>query len=104
MVWILAAEGAKMKKSEAIGGLIPFPRSARAPVVFMLQPKGFRPNTTPEDLKLWEQWMIERVGFSADSPVVAAIRSKNPGVGAAPVEYSKYPNGGISGSNGGWDD
>ena len=72
-------------------------------MVFMLQPNGVRPNTTPEDLKLWEQWMIERVGFSANSPIFSVDRSALLGRKAA-MRAAQWPNGGISGSNGGWDD
>jgi len=90
-----------VKKSSAPKDLIPFPRDARkAPVVFSLQPKGFKPATTPEELALWELWMVERVGFSPDAPILAATRSVKPPLN----RQVRTGFGGISGSNGGWDD
>lgn len=62
------------------------------PVIFHFRPKSFV-QVKPEKLDEWEQFFAENVGFpprraSSDQPS-AAVR---------------WPGGGISGSNGGWDD
>jgi hypothetical protein len=41
----------------------------KAPVVFMLQPTHYKEVSTPEELQLWEQLMVERIGFEPDSPI-----------------------------------
>jgi hypothetical protein len=61
------------------------------PLIFHFRPKTFM-QVKDEKLKEWEKFFAENVGFppqrgSSDRPSAAA-----------------YPNGGISGSNGGWDD
>ena len=48
-----------------------FPESAeRTPVVFMLKPTHYKVVETPEELRLWERLMIERIGFDPDSPTL----------------------------------
>ncbi len=41
------------------------------PVVFMFQPTHYKVVETPEELRLWEQMMIDRVGLDRESPTLA---------------------------------
>lgn len=81
--------------------MIPLPKAPeKGPVVFMFQPKDYRPPKTPEDLALWETWMIERVGLNPD----AALFSRYRELRDKSIQPYLWPGGGISGSNGDWDD
>lgn len=72
--------------------LIAFPQTAeKRPVVFLFQPTHYRVVNTPEELKVWERWMSERIGFAQDSPHLSN-RLRSP-----------YPHETIS-SCGDWDD
>lgn len=68
------------KKKGKLAEVAPFPHWKEAvplykpgrtvPVVFMFQPTHYRVVSTPKELQLWEQMMIERVGFERNSPIL----------------------------------
>jgi hypothetical protein len=59
------------------------------PIIFHFRPNKYL-RVGPERRKEWEQFFEENVGFRPSAPVGARA--------------AKWPNGGISGSNDGWDD
>lgn len=63
------------------------------PIVFNFRPNKFL-TVDPEHRADWERFFHDNVGFA---PRTATL-------GPAVPAVAKYPNGGISGSNGGWDD
>jgi hypothetical protein len=64
------------------------------PVVFNFRPDKFLA-VDAEHRKDWEKFFHENVGVPPRSAVESAPGRMLP---------ARYPNGGISGSNGGWDD
>jgi hypothetical protein len=58
-------------KKPSVGNLAnkrlkPFPKNV--PAVFRFQPTYYKTVETPEDLALWEQMMVEKVGLKMDFP------------------------------------
>jgi hypothetical protein len=80
------------------------------PIIF-----HFRPNNilaiSPEHRADFERFFEENVGFPPPSESPSESPSKSPSKSPSPRvatfaarRLALYPNGGISGSNGGWDD
>ena len=83
-----------MKKTKEWGEVLP-PSEVVDPIIF-----HFRPNkiltVAPGHRADFEKFFEENVGFPPPP--------ESPSTSPSTRMMSRYPNGGISGSNGGWDD
>jgi hypothetical protein len=102
-----------MEKAKEWGEVMP-PSEVVDPIIF-----HFRPNKilaiSPEHRADFERFFEENVGFPppseflseppSESPSQSSSKSSSPRVATSAMRMvARYPNGGISGSNGGWDD
>jgi hypothetical protein len=99
-----------MEKAKEWGEVMP-PSEVVDPIIFHFRPTKILA-IAPEHRADFERFFEENVGFPPPSelpsepPSEAPSKSSSRSVATtfAAMMVARYPNGGISGSNGGWDD